>query len=284
MSRPLRIEFAGALYHVTSRGDGQEDIFLEDSDRELFLEVLAEVSERFNWTVHSYCLMGNHYHLLLETPDGNLSKGMRQLNGVYTQRINRKHKRVGHVFQGRYKAIIVQKQTYLLELARYIVLNPVRAQMVRSAKDWSWSSYRATAGMADTPAWLKTDWILSSFSAKRAEAIERYRAFIAEGKNQPPLWVQLKNQIYLGTDAFVEKMQSKKPAKEDLSEIPLGQRRPMAKPLKHYTARGGDRDKAIILAYESGGYGMKEIGEHFGLHYSRVSRIISNQRKAKGKT
>ena len=156
--------------------------------------------------------------------------------------------------------------------------------MVRSAKDWSWSSYRATAGMADTPAWLKTDWILSSFSAKRAEAIERYRAFIAEGKNQPPLWVQLKNQIYLGTDAFVEKMQSKKPAKEDLSEIPLGQRRPMAKPLKHYTARGGDRDKAIILAYESGGYGMKEIGEHFGLHYSRVSRIISNQRKAKNKT
>ncbi len=257
---------------------------MDDGDRELFLDVLAAVNECFNWTVHGYCLMGNHYHLLLETPDGNLSKGMRQMNGVYTQRFNRKHKRVGHVFQGRYKAIIVQKETYLLELARYIVLNPVRARMVRSAKDWPWSSYRASAGLADRPSWLATDWILSAFSAKRAEAIERYRTFVADGKNQPTLWEQLKNQIYLGTDAFVQKMLSKKPANEDLSEVPLGQRRAMAKPLEHYVARGGDRDEAIALAYGSGGYGMKEIGEHFGLHYSRVSRIVSGQRKAKGKT
>lgn len=281
MSRPLRIEFAGALYHVTSRGDGQEDIYLDDGDRSLFLEVLAEVSERFNWTPHAYCLMGNHYHLLLETPDGNLAKGMRQLNGVYTQRFNRKHKRVGHVFQGRYKAIIVQKQTYLLELARYIVLNPVRARMVRSAKDWPWSSYRPTAGIADSPSWLKTDWILSSFSDKRTEAVERYKAFVAEGKNQPALWEQLKNQIYLGTEAFVEKMQTKALAQEDLSEIPLAQRCAMAKPLEYYAARSRDRDEAIVKAHSSGAYGMKEIGDHFGLHYSRVSRIISKQRKPK---
>ena len=284
MSRPLRIEFTGALYHVTSRGDGREDIFLDDGDRELFLNVLAEVSECFNCVVHSYCLMGNHYHLLLETPDGNLSKGMRHLNGVYTQRFNRKHKRVGHVFQGRYKAILVQKETYLLELARYIVLNPVRARMVRSAKDWPWSSYRASAGLADCPSWLSTGWVLSAFSTKRAEAIERYRAFVADGKNQPVLWDALRNQIYLGTEAFVQKMLSKKPANEDLSEVPLRQRRAMAKPLAHYAALSGDRDKAIGLAYGSGGYGMKEIGEHFGLHYSRVSRIVSGQRKAKGKT
>ncbi|MBU0621769.1 MAG: transposase [Gammaproteobacteria bacterium] len=281
MSRPLRIEFAGALYHVTSRGDGQEDIYLDDNDRELFLEVLENVGERFNWTPHAFCLMGNHYHLLLETPDGNLAKGMRHLNGVYTQRFNRKHKRVGHVFQGRYKAIIVQKQTYLLELARYIVLNPVRARMVRSAKDWPWSSYRTTAGMADTPPWLTTDWILSSFSDKRGEAIERYKTFVAEGKNQPALWEQLKNQIYLGTDAFVAIMQARKPVKEDLSEIPLGQRRTMAKPLEHYAECGGTRDEAIVNAYDSGAYGLKEIGDHFGLHYSRVSRIIASQRKAK---
>lgn len=281
MSRPLRIEFAGALYHVTSRGDGQEDIYLDDGDRELFLEVFSEVSERFNWTLHAYCLMSNHYHLLLETPDGNLSKGMRQLNGVYTQRFNRKHKRVGHVFQGRYKAIIVQKQTYLLELARYIVLNPVRARMVRSAKEWPWSSYGATGGIADAQIWLTVDWILSAFSGKRSEAIERYKAFVAEGKDQPGIWEQLKNQIYLGTDAFVEKMQAKKPAKEDLSEIPLGQRRAMAKSLEHHAARSKTRDEAIVNAYNSGSYGMKEIGDHFGLHYSRVSRIIANQRKAK---
>ena len=257
---------------------------MDDGDRGLFLDVLAEVGKRFNWTVHSYCLMGNHYHLLLETPDSNLSKGMRQLNGVYTQRFNRIHERVGHVFQGRYKAIIVQKETYLLELARYIVLNPVRARMVRSAKDWPWSSYRATAGLAGRPPWLATDWILSVFSDKRVEAIQRYRAFVSDGKNQPPLWNNLKNQICLGTDDFTQEILSIKPANKDLSEVPLGQRRAMVKPLQHYAESSGNRNEAIALAYGGGGYGMKEIGEHFGLHYSRVSRIISDQSKAKDKT
>jgi len=146
MARPLRLEFRGALYHVTSRGEGREDIYVDDADREEWLDVPGEVCGRFNWMVHAYCLMTNHYHVLLETPDGNLSRGMRQLNGVYTQRFNRAHARVGHVFQGRYKAVIVQKDAYLMELARYIVLNPVRARMVRSAREWRWSSYRATAG------------------------------------------------------------------------------------------------------------------------------------------
>lgn len=138
MARPLRIEYAGALYHVTSRGNAQEAIYREDKDRRDYYSVVAEVCERFNWVIHAYCLMDNHYHLLVETPEGNLSKGMRHLNGVYTQRFNQNHARVGHVFQGRYKAILVQKESYLLELARYIVLNPVRARMVRSAKDWPW--------------------------------------------------------------------------------------------------------------------------------------------------
>ncbi len=133
MARPLRIEFAGALYHVTSHGDGRDDIFLCNEDRKLWLNVLGHVCERFNWIVHAYCQIGNYYHLVTETPDGNLSKGMRQLNGVYTQRFNRTHNRVGHVFQGRYKAILVQKDAYLLALSRYIVLNPVRARMVRTA-------------------------------------------------------------------------------------------------------------------------------------------------------
>jgi len=138
MARPLRIEYAGALYHVTSRGDGREDIYLDDEDRELFLRVLGEVCDLFNWSVHAWCLMTNHYHLLVETPDSNLSKGMRYLNGVYTQRFNRKHSRVGHVFQGRYKAILVEKDAYLQELSRYIILNPVRAGMVESAEQWEW--------------------------------------------------------------------------------------------------------------------------------------------------
>ena len=136
MSRPLRIEFPGALYHLTSRGDGRDDIYLTDDDRVLFLSVLGQACERFNWECHSYCLMTNHYHLMIETPDGNLSQGMRQLNGVYTQRFNQQHQRVGHVFQGRYKSILVQKESYLLELSRYIVLNPVRAGMVVKAENW----------------------------------------------------------------------------------------------------------------------------------------------------
>ena len=136
MARPLRLEFAGALYHITSRGDGREAIYLSDGDRELYLEVFAEVCEHCNWLCHAYCLMGNHYHLLVETPDANLSKGMRHLNGVYTQRFNRRHQRVGHVFQGRYKAILIQKESYLLEVARYIVLNPVRAGMVKHPESW----------------------------------------------------------------------------------------------------------------------------------------------------
>jgi REP element-mobilizing transposase RayT len=151
MARPLRLEFAGALYHVTSRGDGQEDIYGGDEDRRAFLDVLAAVCRRFNWLIHAHCLMSNHYHLLVETPDANLSKGMRQLNGVYTQRFNQTHQRVGHVFQGRYKAILVQKEAYLLELARYVVLNPVRARMVRTPEEWPWSSYRAATGTVPGP-------------------------------------------------------------------------------------------------------------------------------------
>lgn len=284
MARPLRLEFAGALYHITSRGDGREDIFLHDGDRREFLVVLGEVCERFNWVVHAYCLMSNHYHLLLETPDGNLARGMRQLNGVYTQRFNRTHNRVGHVFQGRYKAILVEKDSYLLELARYVVLNPVRARMVRSANEWPWSSYRATAGMTAGPPWLCTEWILSVFSRQKRTAIERYRQFVAEGKNQPGPWEQLKNQIFLGDDAFVERMQAELDTAKDLREIPAGQRRPLAKPLRLYSETQRTRDDAIVAAYASGGYSMKEIGDHFGLHYSYVSRIISKADKSKGKT
>lgn len=284
MARPLRIEFAGALYHVTSRGDGREDIFLEEGDRTRFLEVLSEVCHRFNWAVHAYCLMGNHYHLVVETRDDTLAKGMRQLNGLYTQRFNREHGRVGHVFQGRYKAILVQKDSYLLELARYVVLNPVRAGMVRSAKEWPWSSYRAMVGQAPVPPWLTTDWVLSAFARRKTDAIDRYKAFVAEGKNQPSPWESLRNQIFLGDDRFVEEMQGLVAEARDLTEVPSTQRRPVAKPLAHYAGKHRDRDEAIVAAYASGGYGLKEIGEHFGLHYSRVSRIVRAHEKAKGKT
>ncbi|MDX8409364.1 MAG: transposase [Mariprofundales bacterium] len=144
MARPLRVEFSGAIYHVTSRGNAQADIYLDDTDRADFLDTLANVIERFGWVCHAYCLMTNHYHLVIETPQANLAQAMRQLNGVYTQRFNRRHHRVGHIFQGRYKAILVEHDVYLLELGRYVVLNPVRAGMVEGARHWPWSSYRGS--------------------------------------------------------------------------------------------------------------------------------------------
>lgn len=151
-ARPLRIELAGGLYHVTSRGDRREDIYFNDADRRAWLETFGQVCDRFNWVCHAWCQMTNHYHIVVETIEGNLALGMRQLNGVYTQWINCSHHRVGHVFQGRYKGILVEKDNYLLELARYVVLNPVRAGMVRKAEAWPWSSYHAMVGTDDTPA------------------------------------------------------------------------------------------------------------------------------------
>ena len=161
MSRPLRIELAGGLYHATSRGDRREAIYRDDQDRTDWLAVLGEVCSRFNWRCHAWCEMTNHYHCVVETPDANLSKGMRQLNGVYTQRVNRRHGLVGHLFQGRFKAIPVERDAYLVELARYVVLNPVRAAMVAEAADWPWSSYRAMVGEAPIPRWLATDGLLA---------------------------------------------------------------------------------------------------------------------------
>jgi REP element-mobilizing transposase RayT len=151
MARPIRIEFSGALYHVTSRGDRREAIYDDDADHACFLDALGQVAADVNWICHAYCLMTNHYHLVIETPDSNLSKGMRQLNGVFTQNSNRRHGRTGHLFQGRFKAILVDGDSYLLELARYVVLNPVRARMVSQPGAWPWSSYDAMVGDAPVP-------------------------------------------------------------------------------------------------------------------------------------
>jgi REP element-mobilizing transposase RayT len=229
MARPLRIEFPGALYHVTSRGNARQDIALEDKDRAAFLAVLAKARERFAWLVHAYCLMGNHYHLMVETPEANLSRGMRQLNGVYTQRFNRRHGRVGHLFQGRYKAILVERESYLLELCRYVVLNPLRAGMVRRPGDYRWSSYRATAGEERAPAFLTTDWILGQFAPRRAPAQEAYRAFVAAGAGRAAPWGDLEGQAFLGGEDFVERLRPD-PDDADLSGCPGARVSPAGRP------------------------------------------------------
>jgi putative transposase len=273
MARPIRIEYAGALYHVTARGDRREDIYLDDGDRLDWLNVLSLTCQRFNWVVYAYCQMNNHYHLLVETVDGNLSKGMRQLNGVYTQRFNQRHDQVGHLFQGRYKAILVQKDSYLLELSRYVVLNPIRARMVKNLNQWAWSSYPATMGTAIEPEWLDADWLLSQFGKQRRPARGKYHEFIMQGKGLSSPLKDTRHQLILGDDAFIEQFREAKNVNR-LREFSKAQKRTLVMTLAEYKKQYATRNEAMANAYYSGAYTMREIAEYFEIHYMTVSRAV----------
>jgi putative transposase len=289
MARPLRIEYDGALYHVTSRGNDRKAIFKDDSDRDLFLNTLARVTERFHWICHGYCLMNNHYHLVIETPDGNLSKGMRQLNGVYTQAFNQRHHRVGHIFQGRFKGILVQKDSHFLEVCRYVVLNPVRAKAVSHPGQWKWSSYRATAGTVQAQGWLTVDEILGHFGHRKAIARQRYCEFVRAGIARPSIWDQLEAQSLLGVEGFAEGLRHLVTEKQQVREIPKGQRfvgRPSLKKLFSERSRGKEsRDPLIAKAVRDYGYSQIEVASFLGFHYSTISRIVAGvEETAKVKT
>ncbi|WP_139558803.1 transposase [Methylotetracoccus oryzae] len=289
MARPLRLEFPGAVYHVTARGDRREDIFLDDPDRQRFLELLGREVEQQQWVLYAYCLMGNHYHLLLETPEANLSHGMRRLNGVYTQAFNRRRGWSGHVLQGRYKAILVDRDAYLLELCRYVVLNPVRAGIVSEASRWPWSSYRATAGLASRPNWVAADAVLALFGAERAVARDRYRAFVAGGTSQPAPWANLTGQIFLGTDDFLTRMQTRV-ASHATANVPRAQRqllRPSADQIleaigkEHGLPKSQVLDRSRGMAFKQAVHllrrrcnlPLREVAAMAGVSVSRVSQI-----------
>lgn len=279
MTRPLRIEFPGAVYHITSRGNTKQLIFLDEEDRKTFLNVLSSVVTRFNWVCHAYCLMNNHYHVLIETPEGNLTRGMRQLNGVYTQIFNQRHQRTGHLYQGRYGAILVEKQSHLLSLCRYVGLNPVRAKLVSRPEQWRWSSYRATLGEARKPGFLTTDWILSQFGHERREATRRYRMYLREGVGMESPWKEVKGQVILGTDGFLGRFRELLGEKAKFAEVPRVQRyvaRPSLEELFHKVGAEGkqERDEAIYTAYVQHGYMLREIAEFLGVHYTTISRGI----------
>jgi len=187
--------------------------------------------------------MDNHYHFVVETVEGNLSKGMRHLNGVYTQYFNRRHNQVGHIFQGRYKAILVEKEAYLLELSRYVVLNPVRAGMVSQVEEWPWSSYHEMLEKVELYPWLEINWILGQFSDVRLKAIEHYINFVREGVGLPPIWTVLKQQIYIGSDQFVESMLKKIGQDEkNFNDVPLMQHRMLPKTLEEYSEQSKSRN------------------------------------------
>jgi len=289
MTRPLRVEFEGAVYHVTSRGNAGNDIYLADADRMLFLKILTDTVERYHWQCHAYCLMSNHYHLLIETPEANLSRGMRHLNGVYTQCFNRTHRRMGHIFQGRFKAVLMEKESHLLESARYIVLNPVRAEIVKHPRDWKWSSYRATAGETSPPAFLALDWLLAQFDTRRRQAFLAYRRFVKEGKGIP-LWDGLKGGVLLGSDTFVEQMRPRL-RQLDSQEISRTERL-LGHPSLEQLFDGIEddhqlRDQRIHEAFRLHGYTLFQLQERLGLHYSTISRIakrVDEARMSKNKT
>ena len=281
MARPLRIEYPGAVYHITSRGNARRKIFKRDRDREAFLKVLGSVNRRYNWMCHAYCLMDNHYHLIIETPEGNLSKGMRQLNGVYTQSYNRGNNKVGHIFQGRYKAILIQKESHLLEVCRYVVLNPVRARVINKPEEWKWSSYRATAGMEKSHFCLTRDWILGQFSGRRRQAKKRYKEFVESGAGEERIWKNVKGQSILGEDDFVESLIKHVKGYEEIKEIPKSQRyvsRPkLAEILSKRTVDKKKRNKYLHTAHIKYGYKLKEIADYLGIHYTTVSKAIKGE-------
>lgn len=294
MVRPLRLEFAGALYHVISRGNERSAIFCDDRDRSLFLGTLGSVVRATGWLVHSYCLLGNHYHLLVETPEANLSKGMHSLNGRYSQTFNRRHDRAGHLLEGRFKAVLVEKEAHLLEMHRYIVLNPVRAGLVARPEDWIWSSYRSTCGLRKMPTWLEVRWTLEQFGADVESAVPSYVRFVssaiaADALAEPPT---ARADMFMGGPSFIAALCDRMGSRAWDPEIAAAQRRPTRPTLDEVRAavsrewdlpqealarrRAGEaKIAAIYLATKVCGLTAREVGAAFGVKRGRVSNVVS---------
>lgn len=289
MARPLRLEFSGALYYITARGNAQQPIFQDDTDRKRFLQLLGHEVQQQQWRCYVYCLMGNHYHLVIETPQPNLSRGLRRLHGTYTQWFNRRHRQVGHLLQGRFKSLLVEKESYLLELCRYVVLNPVRAHMVATVHDWPWSSYRATRGPQPAYAWLDVPGILSFFDADPEQARAAYQQFVRDGLVQPTPWSQITGQIFLGSPSFRERME-RLVAGKPLANVPAAQGQPTrlsAKEVLHRVAaiyqiplaalvkdtRTDAARTAVYLLRRAANESLRSVAIRFSVSPSRVSQI-----------
>lgn len=268
MARPLRICFEGARYHVISRGNGGAAIYLGDDDRELFLARLRRVVDRHDWLCHAFCLMTSHYHLVVETPRGNLPIGMQQLNGGHASSVNERHGRHGHLFGSRYRSILIEDERYLLAVCRYIALNPVRAGVCEHPEDWRWSSYRATAGLEPTPRALTIEIVLGEFGGTYQEAQATYREFVAAGVSDA-LAERVRGER-IGSDGFLRRRFGIEPP---LAEIPRVQIEPERKPLAELFAG----ELPIARAYRSHGYSLREIAAYLGCHYSTVSRRLRRE-------
>jgi len=301
MGRPLRIEYPGALYHITSRGNERKKIFLDDVDKNSFLEILKDYHDRYRILIHSYVMMNNHYHLILETPRANLLKVMHGINGRYTGYFNRRYKRIGHLFQGRYKGILVEKDAYLLALSRYVHLNPVRAKVVEKPEQYKWSSYPGYIGREKGYGWVEYSWVLSQFSNEIHVAQKEYRNYIEEAlkeKIKTPL-KDLHGQVILGGEKFIQKVKGMfkgKPLSHEIVERKRLTDTPHPDEMIKIVARAckvkeatikdtGNRNNvarkiAIYLVQRYTGLSNNEIGTLFGgIHYSAASKACARLRQ-----
>ena len=284
MARPLRIEYSGAFYHVTSRGNERKAVYKSQRDREKFFSYLESATERYGAVVHVFCLMDNHYHLLIETPSGNLSQIMHHINGAYTTYFNTKRERSGHLFQGRYRAILIDVDEYAKELSRYIHLNPVRAGIAENPEEYRWSSCQYYTVKRKPPEWLKRDFILSYFGNEPKTAMKRYRDFVRsvmdeEYKN--PL-AEISHSVILGGEKFIAEIKTRflrdkqpdrdLPTLRDLSSRPgLGHIEKAVDSVLQQDEKLA-RQVTLHMCHRHSGMKLREIGQQFGIGESGVTQ------------
>jgi REP element-mobilizing transposase RayT len=292
MARQLRIEFSGAFYHITSRGNDKRAIFLCDRDRERFLEALRAAYEKFHAVIHVYCLMENHFHLMLETPLANLSKTMHFINTSYTVYFNQAHEKTGHLFQGRFKAILIDADTYAQELSRYIHLNPVRSGIVKAPERYPWSSYRDYIGLRKAPLWIETGFVLRYFGKKASDAQNRYIDFVLsviDKKPKSPL-ANIKNSVVLGSNNFVERvkknLRSEIKSDRELPALKGLRTRPTMEQIRTEVEKVLGRNKKyskkliIFLCHKHTDKKLDEIGAHFEMNGPAIFQICHRMREA----
>ena len=286
MSRPLRIEYPGAFYHVTSRGNERKMVFQSTRDREKYLTYLESAHHRYGAIIHVYCLMGNHYHLLLETPRGNLSEILHHINGAYTTYFNVKRDRCGHLFQGRFKGILVEKDAYCKELSRYIHLNPVRAGLVKSPLEYPWSSYRYFIGKDKRPEWLTTELVLGDFGGEGRKGYRGYREYVERGETKE-LESPFKRVIastFLGSEEFINSiktkyLEKKRIDKRNIPSIKKVLRGPSFEDIEKAVVKVLGKDATlykkicIYLSHQYSGMRLDEIGAHFGMKGGAISQL-----------
>jgi REP element-mobilizing transposase RayT len=313
MARPLRIEYPGAFYHTINRGNAGEKIFKNKGDRKKFLEYVEKAVERFSIIIHAYCLMDTHYHILMETPEPNLSVAVQWINVSYAVYFNKKHQRNGHLFQGRFKAILIDADEYLKELSRYIHLNPVRAKVVATPSDYPWTSYHAFIGKEKKPDWLETEWLLSQFGRRRKDAVRSYKSYVeqveATALRNPHK--EVVGGLILGDRAFVEWIKEAfLSARNEEEEIPQLRELKPRPSLESIVEVVGDemrcseeeilekglnnnigREMAIYLARDLSGTSCKALGKYFGgisgpgisRNYNHFAGRLAGDRRLKGK-